>query len=105
MREESLVEMIVAVHDDVHAVLVQRLPDIAHQTVGARARARREERMVPVRQRALRRLRAAVRIEVVSQSRDLRPAVADADVAVERNDVPVAERVAVVSRSHFLVVI
>src|SRR5712671_1791955 len=47
-RLEPLVEMIVAVHHDVHAVVVQKSPDRKHDRVAAGAWPRGEQRMVPV---------------------------------------------------------
>src|SRR5579884_858219 len=96
LRREALIEMIVAVEDDLDAGVVEDAPEIAHVGVEA-VRARREQRMVPVRERAL----VAVRREVGLKPRPLRRVGADADaltvIAVERDDVPVAEVVTVVA--------
>jgi hypothetical protein len=56
---------------------------------------RREERVMPIGERAFRRGRMAVHLEIVAEPDELLLARADPDVAVERDDVPVAEREAV----------
>src|SRR4051812_25340576 len=48
---EALIEMIVPGQDDIDAAILERPPQVAHERLASVHRARREPRMVPVRER------------------------------------------------------
>src|SRR6185503_17229653 len=94
LRREALVEVIVAGDRDVDAELVHQAPHVAHPRARAAARAGGEERVMPQGQRAARSRRRG-RLQILSQPHVLLLALRDPHLAVERDDVPVAEREAV----------
>ena len=92
LRSKALVIMVVTVHHHVGAVVVQRLPDRLRRQ-GAAVPARAEPRVVPVGQRAGRRMRR----QIGAQPALLRRARAHVDVGIDHHDVPRAQGVAVVA--------
>ena len=88
---ELLVIVIVAADDDVGARVVERLKKVAHHRMIA-VRSRAEVRVVPVREGAQR----AVCGQIGAQPLFLHGADSNREVAVERDDVPRADVVAVV---------
>ena len=85
--------MLVAVQHDVHAVRVQRVPESLVLGVADDDDAGHEARLVPVGERAL----LAVQRQVGAQPLHLCSRRCDVELAVERDDVPVAQVVAVVA--------
>src|SRR5215831_19114506 len=87
LRGKPFIEMIVAVHHDLGAGVVKNLEKIPHPLIIA-VLARREERMVPVGERAS----VGVRRQIGLQPRALRRSGTDAHaklvVAVQRNEMP-----------------
>ncbi len=92
LRREALVVVIVAIDDDIHAKLIQHMPSIPHVGVIAMI-AGVEERVVPVGDGALRRIRG----EVGTQPLDLGGRRVDRDVAVEDHHMPGSQIIAVVA--------
>src|SRR5690606_3453026 len=92
LRREALVVVVVAGEREVDARLVSHPPELAQVAVAA-VRPGAEAGMVPVRDGAGR----GVRGEVGREPRELLGAGLDVDLAVQRDDVPGAEVVAVVS--------
>src|SRR6478752_146708 len=96
LRREPLVVVVVPVDDDVDAAVVERVPDVQHvrrlaQVLPVRARA--EHRDVPVGQHA----RRVMRRQVVLQPLHLLRPAAGVDRAIQRDDVPGPEVVAVIA--------
>src|SRR5512143_2188449 len=93
---EALVVVVVSRDGDFGPIVVQRLPQGLRLAVAAVLRAAAEPRFVPIGQRAL----LGVGRQVGTQPRLLRRAGAHVHLAVQRNDVPVAQIVAVVAPSR-----
>src|SRR5205814_10434184 len=92
LRREPLVEMVVAHEYDVGAGVVERIPERAH--VGERLVTRAEQRVMPVGEGAIGRMRGEVGSEPLLL-RGARVAAADRPAgAVEHDDVPGAEVIA-----------
>ena len=96
LRPESLVVVLVSAEDDIRAVVGQRLPDRLHEGLVAVRRAGAEPRMVPVRQRAGGGVGGKIRAQPGLLRRSGAAAADGRAVAVERDDVPRADLVAVV---------
>src|SRR5262245_58467245 len=92
LRREALVVVIMSYDHDLRPRVVEVLPE-RDRLSRAAVRSRAEPWMVPVGQRASR----GVRRQIRSQPRLLCGARAHVDVAVERDDVPLADVVAVVA--------
>jgi hypothetical protein len=97
LRCEPFVVVLVAAQREIHASLLERAPDVDHPRVVAVLGARREARVMPHRDGARRRVRGEVFADPLLLSRSGLASAGDfAAVAVDDDDVPGAEVVAVV---------
>jgi hypothetical protein len=94
-RGEALVVVIVAHEHEVHPGAVEDAPDLGHLRV-VPVTPQREHRVMPVRERAARRVRG----EVGADPLELRRAGVGGDVSVEGDHVPGADFVAVMAAAR-----